>query len=698
MSYYGFLATHVPPQRLLTTAALKAYRAARNRLVVRPYAPGRHELLETFGCAGPQELSRRMAIRPLMALAPDRGGIAAALERHFPGERERAVARAEAATRGEVRVFGRRVNAARAGVGLDWQLDPLRGGRYAAWAPSEALPPAPGCDIKNPWAVGRGDQWVALACGAVAEPGEAARYAAAFVTGVRDFAAQNPVGRGVQWACPMEAGLRMLNLAQAHVLFRGARELEDPSYALDLARLAVATGRFIVDRLEDSTAVPNNHLAADWLGLLVCGLFLPEWPEAERWRELAVVGLRRELGAQTHDDGLSFEGSATYHRLALELFTAAGLLCRSSHAALGAGYWRRLTAMFRALRGLLVGEDLPQLGDNDSGRIFAFRERGGLEGGYLLPIGAALLREPGLRVRPGAVSGEEVLWLFGPAALERLAAAPPGPAPGSVSYPRGGIHMLRRGGLEVAVSCGPNGQRGVGGHSHNDKLAFELRVGGRLAICDPGSLCYTAEPEVRNAFRSTRAHATLTVDGAEQNPIPAGRLFALPDEAQARSLGLDSSERFERFTGEHRGYARLGVVHRRELILSEDALLVLDRLEGEGDHAVEARFPLPHRQARLRPLSQPEAARLAALAGAPEGAFAAALGVEVGPAGAPLALLALGRLEGFALALAPSTYSPGYGEAVEAFTVVYAGRLACPARLAAAVLALRETGPVRSEG
>lgn len=688
MSYLGFLATHVPPQRLLTTAALKAFRAARNRLVVRPYAPGRDELLDSFGCAGPAELARRLSIRPLMALAPDRAGIAGALDRFFPGERERVRERAEAAARGELQVFRRRVQVTRPGGGTDWQLDPLRGGRYAAWAPSEALPPVPGADVKNAWVIGRGDQWVALACGAVAEPREAARLASAFVASVRDFAAQNPVGRGVQWACPMEAGLRMLNLAQAHVLLRGARALEDPGYACDLARLAVATGRFVLDRLEDSTAVPNNHLAADWLGLLVCGLFLPEWPEAERWRELAVVGMRRELRAQTHDDGLSFEGSATYHRLALELFTAAGLLCRSGHAALGAGYWRRLGAMFRALRGLLAGDELPQLGDNDSGRIFAFRERGGLEGGYLLPIGAALLRDPGLRLRPGAAGAEEVLWLFGPAALERLAAAPPGPPPGSVSYPRGGIHLLRRGRLEAAVSCGPNGQRGVGGHSHNDKLAFELRAGGRLVVCDPGSYCYTAEPEVRNAFRSTRAHATLSVDGEEQNPIPEGRLFALPDEAQARSLGLESSDRFERFAGEHRGYARLGVVHRRELLLGDDALLVLDTLEGAGEHHVESRFPLPHRDARLRPPTAAERARLAALPGASPGIFEGATGVEIGPAGAPVALLVVGRQEGFVLALASSTYSPGYGEAVEAVTAVHAGRLTCPGRLTAAVLSL----------
>jgi hypothetical protein len=547
-----------------------------------------------------------------------------------------------------------------------------------------------------PWAIGRGDQWVALACAAHADPAGADRYAEAYVASLRDFVSHNPVGLGVQWACAMEAALRMVCVGQAHALLAGRRALADRAYAVDVARLAVATGRFVLANLEDGGTVPNNHLAADWLGLLACAAFLPEWPEAARWLELGAAGAARELLAQTHEDGTSFEGSVPYHRLAVELFTAASLFCHAARRPLGAACARRLAAMFRATRALLARDgSIPQLGDNDSGRVLAFRERASLDGSYLLPLGAAVCNDPRLKVRPGAAGAEEVLWLLGPVAAERVARARPGPPPRSTAFPEGGFHALRRGPLELFVSCGRNGQAGLGGHSHNDKLAFELRVDGRLVVCDPGSPSYTSDPAERDLFRSTRAHATVVVDGEEQAPLPPGRPFALPDAAGATLLQLESTARRERLAGEHRGYANLGVVHRRELTLGDEGLLAVDRLAGSGAHDLELRFPFPLAEARVRALTGVERARAAALLDRGDAGADALLldferAVEVGPAAAPLAVIVAGTVSAprtpLSVALVPSSWSPGYGERRAALTAVFGGRFACPATLVSAVL------------
>ena len=697
LQYYGWLATRVPPHRLLGSAARRALRAARTRLGARPVAPGREELLAGLCCAGTRELSELLGRGARGLVAQDLDGLARALPRWFPGETERAIARGDAVLDGRLTVFSHDVPVTRAGGGTDWQLDPIHGGRFAAWAPSEELPDVPGCDVKMAWAVGRGDQWVALACAAYADPARAELYAEAYAASVHDFVAHNPVGRGVQWACAMEAALRAVCLGQAHALLagQGRAALAEPAYALDVARLAVATGRFVAANLEDETAIPNNHLAADWLGLLACAAFLPEWPEAARWRALGAAGLARELLAQTHEDGTSFEGSVPYHRLALEIFTAGGLLCRLAHHPLGAGYWRRVAAMYRAARGLLAsGGELPQLGDDDSGRVLAFREREPLDGSYLLPLGAAVCADPSLKTRPGAEGAEEVLWLLGAIGAERVARARPGPPPRSTAFPEGGFHALRRGLLEAFVSCGKNGQGGIGGHSHNDKLAFELRVAGRLAICDPGSPCYASDPETRDAFRSTRAHATVVLDGEEQAPLLPGRPFALPDAAAATLIALESTPRLERFEGEHQGYLAMSVVHRRELLLLDRGAVVADRLSGVGPHAVELRFPFPSRDARIRPLTARERATATALAAEVEEPPALDLdrAIEIGPEAAPLAVLAVGAPARLSVELAPASYSPGYGQRVPASAAVLAGRLTCPVTLVTVLLPLAGVG------
>ncbi|ACG72616.1 Heparinase II/III family protein [Anaeromyxobacter sp. K] len=695
IGYYGYLAARVPPHRLLATAARRAVRGARNRLAP-PLAPSPRALLEALGCDGPAGLAALLArprpARP--AWSPE--ALRRALEQRMPGEVERALARAEAAAAGRLVVYGREVDVRRADGGTDWQRDPIHGGRFDGRAPSAALPPAPGLDPKMAWAMGRGEHWVALACGAALHPRAAGgdRLAEALAASVTDFAAQNPVGRGVHWTCAMEAGLRAWHLATA-LWVLALRRAPAPSLAAEAARLLVASGRFVLANLEDGGAVPNNHLVCDWLGLLACAEALPEWPEAPRWRALAAGGLARTLAEQVHAEGTSFEGSVPYHRFSLELF-AAGLLLARAGGAPPQKPWR-LHAMFRATRALAAASgDLPQLGDNDSGHALALRARGPTEAGYLCALGAALFRDPAL-LRPGAPPDDalEAAWLLGPEALDWLARARPGPPPGSVSFPAAGVHVLRRGALEAFVSCGPHGQRGVGGHDHNDKLSFELRAAGALAVCDPGMPVYGRAPEVRDAFRSTRAHATVTVDGLEQSPIPPGRLFALPDAAGARLLAFAPGGEAERLAGEHRGFvARAGVVHRRELALADGGLVVIDRLAGRGTHAVELRWPLAHPAPQVRQATAAEAAALARLARLARlrrpADPARVIEVPLGPAGH--LLVAFAAPAGLAPELAPSLRSPGYGELVPASVATLAGPLACPAALATLFLHVEAEG------
>jgi heparinase II/III-like protein len=683
LGYYGFLATRVTPRRLLATAARRAARRAWNRLAP-PIAPARDRLLDALGCDGATSLARLLS-RPRPVPTPwTTASIRAALERHAPGEVERALARADAAAQGRIAVYGTVVDVSRRGGGTDWQLDPIHGGRFAAWAPSSALPDAPGLDVKMAWAIGRGEQWVALAQGAVLDRRRGEDLARALASSVCDFAVENPVGRGVHWSSAMEAAIRAWNLTLALWILSARGTPLDADLAVEAARLLVTTGRFILAHLEDDFAIPNNHLTIDWLGLLACAEGLPEWAEAPRWRALALSGLSAAIEEQTNDDGTSFEGSLPYQRFSLEIFAAAAILAHAARRPLGGAYARRLAALFRSTRALLSSSgEIPQIGDNDSGRMLALRERGPTEGGYLLPLGAALLRDPSLLVRPGAADAVEVAWLLGPGPLDALATARPGRPPGSASFPRGGFHALRRGPLEAFVSCGRNGQRGIGGHSHNDKLALELHAGGAVAVCDPGCPSYTGDPELRNAFRSTRAHATVVVDGLEQAPILADRLFALPDVSDARVLSFEAGGPAARFAGEHRGFARSGVVHRREIAVAEWGAAVVDRIAGGGAHAIELRWPFATASARVRAVSPAEAEVLRRLARATRlrWSFDPAHVVEVplGPAGT--LLVGFACPPGLVPQIVPAVRSPGYGQLADASTAVVAGKVPCPAAL-----------------
>src|SRR6266540_3959365 len=562
IGYYGFLATRIAPARLLEVAARRVARAARNR-VAPPIAPQRDRLLSILGCDTAATLARLLA-RPRPCRAPwTPASLRAALDLHLPGEAERATARAEDAAGGRIAVFGRVVAVARpVGRGTDWQLDPVNGGRFAAWAPSRALPPAPGLDT----------------------------------------------------------------------------------------RLACAEG-------------------------------LPEWPESARWRALARAGLTAALREQVHDDGTSRDGALPYQRLAAEVFAAGAILAHGARRPVGRVFARRLAALLGATRALLsAGGDVPQIGEADAPRVLALRDRAPTDAANLMPLGAALLRDPSLLAAPGPGDAADVAWLLGPRPLAALAAARPGRSPRSASFAAAGVHVLRRGPFEVFVSCGPNGQHGVGGHSHNDKLSLELRAHGELAVCDGGTPATGAGPELRDAFRSTRAHATVVVDGLEQAPLLRERPEALPDVTAARLLAFEPGGTADRLVGEHRGFARAGVVHRREVLVAEAGVAIVDRLAGAGTHRVELRWPFASAGARLRPVAAKEEAALERLAravrlrAAPDRVHA----VEV-PLGDRRLLVAFALPPGLVPEIAPAVYAPGYGQLAHGAVALVAGGVRCPA-------------------
>ncbi|MGZ3457175.1 MAG: alginate lyase family protein [Archangium sp.] len=681
LGYYSTIA-RLTPGGLARGMARRVQGAARQALYRRRERLDEPGLLEAFGAATSEELAARaLSARPGEAWC-EVGRRASVLEAlaALPGAEARALARARAALRGEFDVFGTSVCFGE-GQPVDWSRDPVSGHRYPV-VPVERLRLAqPGVDPKSPWVLGRLDCLVALGQGYWVEREEEARggYARAFVARTLDFLQANPVGQGVHWACAMEVALRAANLAQALVMFADAPEVRRPEFLVPVLQALAEHTAWVEAHLEDHGAVPNNHLVSNYVGLLVAGLLFPELPDAPRQVARAVAGLRAQVVTQVHPEGTSFEGSVPYHRLAVELFTLAFVVARGLGVDLGRRYEARLHRMYAASRAWCSERGLaPQVGDNDSGRVFPFQERDSRDQGYLAPLGAALFGDAELAEGPFP---DEAAWLLGMSGLERFRSLPRAWPAASVSFPAGGFHVLRGAGAVVTVSAGPQGQRGVGGHSHNDKLSFELHLHGRPVIVDPGTGTYTRQPEVRNAFRSTAAHNTLEVDGVEQAPLEPGRLFALPEAARARVQVFQPGAELDRLTVRHDGYralpAPVGVERTFVLHKRERALGVTDVLVGVGLHEMKGRLHLPDREARTRAPTPEELARALRVPEAPR--HFEPLGVELGPAEAPLALVLFAA--GLESRLEPSRYSPGYGVVVASQAVVFGVRLSPPAWL-----------------
>lgn len=78
-------------------------------------------------------------------------------------------------------------------------------------------------------------------------------------------------------------------------------------------------------------------------------------------------------------------------------------------------------------------------------------------------------------------------------------------------YSDSGIVIYKSDIMHMIVYAVPLGQNGIGGHTHLDKGCIELFLNGKEIYSDPGSYLYTSDLEMRNKFRSYKAHNGIIV-------------------------------------------------------------------------------------------------------------------------------------------------------------------------------------------
>jgi len=511
---------------------------------------------------------------------------------------------------------------------IDWHLDLRSGYRWSRATPSALIRygNVPGVDVKLPWELARMQHAPRLALAAAAQQlagGEAAseRLRLEFQDQVLDFIAANPPRFGVNWSCTMDVGIRIANLLLAHDIFIAAGMRFAPQFDIEFKRSVLAHGRHIVTHLEWFPHLRSNHYLANLAGLLFVAAYLPPSEESDAWLMLAANELGKEMFVQFQADGSNFEASTSYHRLSAELVLFPAMLARrvaarlraldpailddgldasgpgvlpaqrsvpATHAPQSEEALRHLVRMAEFSRGITRPDGgVAQVGDNDSGRFFKLTPDAAYDApwgdGHAVFIDCVAQLRKGAKAPPASLDALLVQMLAGPLGQEQ--GGEPEATPDALcAFNDFGLYVYRRPRLWLSLRCGSVGQLGNGGHAHNDQLSLEVCFDGVPFILDPGTYVYTALPEQRNAFRSNRAHATLSAEPGEQNDWLAGvtGLFSL--SRVARTLVIQASEKG--FVGEHHGFA---ATHRRSVAFIDDGFEVVDE---HGAGAGELAFPL----------------------------------------------------------------------------------------------------------
>ncbi len=294
--------------------------------------------------------------------------------------------------------------------------------------------------------------------------------------------------------------------------------------------------------------------------VLGAGAFFPEFKQAEEWRKSGIEILNREIKLQVFADGVQWELSPTYHVGCIEIFLKA------YNSAKMAGvekefpeiYIKTIEKMIFVTANISFPDyNYPMFGDtwtvDKNTRIKQFSSW------------SKMFPNDGL-IEYYATEGAS------------------GKLPDYLSnaFPNGGFYTFRNGwdnkATILVLKAGPPAEF----HAQPDNGTFELWVKGRNFTPDSGCYIYSGDAEVtkmRNWFRQTRVHSTLTLDN--QNMVIT----------KAEQKKWKTSKNLDILTYTNPSYTNLN--HERSvLFINEKYFIIIDKAIGKATGNLGVHFQL----------------------------------------------------------------------------------------------------------
>ncbi|MFZ1083304.1 MAG: alginate lyase family protein [Candidatus Kryptoniota bacterium] len=477
------------------------------------------------------------------------------------------------------------------GTKIDWHLDFKSGKKWprSFYTKINALKSSDHSDVKIPWELSRFHQAIWL--GKAYWISQSESHAQKFKDMANDWIDSNPVGYGVNWASPIEAAIRAMNLIIGLMYFIGSESIDDKFFTKLLCSL-YDHGTYISHNLE-RTLRSGNHYISNLVGLLYLGIFFYDTKVGKRWVQLTRRELELEIFNQVYEDGTDYEKSTGYQCFVAELLAAAYVLLKLNNFEMSEGFNSRLEKMFEFIASATMrGGKVPAIGDSDDGRVFQMKaEKDPSDHRDLLAAAAAIFGKEKFKFVAREYS-ELALLLLGTKGFEEFSSLKENSEMESVIFAEGGFAFLKTGRDFCSFDVGDIGKRGRGGHGHNDVLSLTI-AGKNQFIVDRGTYCYTCDTNLRNKLRSTYSHNTAVIDKTEQAEF-SGLWSIKKDLSSPELLNWVSTPEQDVVEAQHHAYERLSqtAIHKRKITFNKHrrTFLIEDNFVGEGRHKIEVMF------------------------------------------------------------------------------------------------------------
>ncbi|MBB5438750.1 heparan-sulfate lyase [Pedobacter sp. AK017] len=414
------------------------------------------------------------------------------------------------------------------GKDINWQMWPVK-------------------DNEVRWQLHRVKWWQAMALVYHATGDE--KYAREWVYQYSDWARKTPLGLSQDndkfvWR-PLEVSDRVQSLPPTFSLF-----VNSPAFTPAFLMEFLNSYHQQADYLSTHYAEQGNHRLFEAQRNLFAGVSFPEFKDSPRWRQTGISVLNTEIKKQVYADGMQFELSPIYHVAAIDIFLKAyGSAKRVNlEKEFPQSYVQTVENMIMALISISLPDyNTPMFGDSwitDKN----FRMAQFATWARVFPANQA--------IKYFATDGKQ------------------GKAPNFLSkaLSNAGFYTFRSGwdknATVMVLKASPPGEF----HAQPDNGTFELFIKGRNFTPDAGVFVYSGDEAImklRNWYRQTRIHSTLTLDN--QNMVIT----------KARQNKWETGNNLDVLTYTNPSYPNLD--HQRSvLFINKKYFLVIDRAIGEA--------------------------------------------------------------------------------------------------------------------
>ncbi len=405
----------------------------------------------------------------------------------------------------------------------------------------------------------------------------------AFWTAIENWAAHSPPMSGPLWICGQESSLRILAWSFALYAFLYSPATTPQRLALLLSMIAAHAWR-TMQTVGYARSQRSNHLFSEGVGLWTAGTLYPELGDAATWQKQGGRLLLEAVLDQITPDGALVQDSFNYQRMVLHLLLWTLRLAEIRNIRLDPEIRTRTVAALRFMGVFVDAESgrAPNHGSNDGSHILPLDacEYGDFR--PLMRLGNCVLDRP--TTLPSGSWDEAAVWLYGESAKSAES------EPAYIVSATAGYHRIGTKSSWALVRAGRYTRRPY----QADQLHMDLWWHGLNLARDAGTYLYNGEAPWDNGLAGTAVHNTVMVDHRDQMRREGRFLWLDWAQASGKCFSTTKTGSLDCFEGEHDGYRRLGVKHRRMVqYVTEDAWVIVDDLVGGGEHELRLHWLLP---------------------------------------------------------------------------------------------------------